>query len=226
MKNLILATSAFALVLSSCKDKEAGSGDSFSSDRERFSYSIGMDIARNVKSAQVDSIDYKTFAQGFEDVMESKQTKIAEAESQQIVRNYLMKLQQAKTAESSAKGKEFLADNGKKEGVITTASGLQYKVIKAGNGPKPTAASTVEVHYHGTTVNGEVFDSSIERGEPATFPVGNVIAGWTEALQLMPVGSKWKLFIPSSLAYGEMGQGGVIGPNETLIFEVELLSIK
>jgi FKBP-type peptidyl-prolyl cis-trans isomerase FklB len=127
--------------------------------------------------------------------------------------------------ESKAAGDKFLAENGKREGVTTTASGLQYEVVKAGDGPKPVATDKVNVHYHGTLIDGKVFDSSVERGQPITFGVQEVIKGWTEALQLMPVGSKWKIYIPSQLAYGEQGAGGDIGPNEALIFEVELLGI-
>jgi FKBP-type peptidyl-prolyl cis-trans isomerase FklB len=127
--------------------------------------------------------------------------------------------------EAKSTGDKFLAENGKKKGVTTTASGLQYEVLKAGDGPKPAATDKVNVHYHGTLINGKVFDSSVERGQPITFGVQEVIKGWTEALQLMPVGSKWKIFIPSQLAYGEQGAGGDIGPNEALVFEVELLGI-
>ena len=123
-------------------------------------------------------------------------------------------------------GQKFLADNGKRAGVTTTASGLQYEVIKAGTGNKPAATDQVKVHYHGTTIDGSVFDSSVDRGEPVTFGLGQVIKGWTEALQLMPVGSKWKIYIPSELGYGEQAAGPKIKPNSTLIFEVELLSIE
>jgi FKBP-type peptidyl-prolyl cis-trans isomerase FklB len=124
-----------------------------------------------------------------------------------------------------AKGKEFLEKNGKREGVTTTVSGLQYEVMKMGSGDKPKETDEVTVHYHGTLTDGKVFDSSVERGEPATFPLNGVIKGWTEALQLMPIGSKFKIFLPSDLAYGAQGAGEMIGPNETLVFEVELLKI-
>ena len=129
-------------------------------------------------------------------------------------------------AKASEAGKKFLADNAKRSGVTTTKSGLQYEILKEGNGPKPAATDTVVVHYHGTTIEGKVFDSSVKRGKPATFPVNQVIPGWTEALQLMPVGSKWKLVIPSELAYGPRGAGADIKPNSVLVFEVELLEIK
>ena len=134
---------------------------------------------------------------------------------------------QAKQAESAIRaGKDFLADNAKKDSIVTLASGLQYEIMTEGNGAKPAAADQVECHYHGTLIDGTVFDSSVERGEPAVFPVNGVIQGWVEALQLMPVGSKWRLFIPSDLAYGERGAGQQIGPHTTLVFEVELISIK
>lgn len=129
-------------------------------------------------------------------------------------------------AENQKKGEQFLADNAKKEGVKTTASGLQYQVIKSGTGKTPGKKDTVKVHYHGTLVDGTVFDSSVDRGEPISFPVDGVIPGWTEALQLMKEGDKWKIFIPSNLAYGERGAGDKIGPNSALVFEVELLSVE
>jgi len=142
----------------------------------------------------------------------------------------MMKKQQAKATEASDTnkqvGQKFLAANKAKEGVVTLPSGLQYKIIKQGDGPKPTASDTVVTNYRGTLIDGTEFDSSYKRGEPATFPVGQVIKGWTEALQLMPVGSKWQLYIPSDLAYGERSPGGEIGPNSTLIFDIELLSIQ
>ena len=130
-----------------------------------------------------------------------------------------------KGQENVAKGKAFLEENKKKAGVQTTASGMQYIVMKEGTGAKPGLNDKVTTHYHGTVIDGTVFDSSVERGQPASFPVSGVIPGWTEALQMMPVGSKWKLFLPSELAYGERGAGGKIGPNSVLVFEVELLSI-
>ena len=142
-----------------------------------------------------------------------------------LIQDYFVELSQKKSQEAISAGQAFLDENGKKEGVTTTASGLQYEVLTNGTGATPIESDQVTVHYHGTLVDGTVFDSSVERGQPATFPVNGVIPGWVEALQLMNVGSKYKLYIPSDLAYGERGAGGSIGPNETLIFEVELLSI-
>jgi FKBP-type peptidyl-prolyl cis-trans isomerase len=142
-----------------------------------------------------------------------------------MIQKFFEKVSTKEAAKNAEEGKAFLEQNKTKEGVITTASGLQYEILKAGEGPKPTAEQNVKCNYHGTLINGTVFDSSVDRGEPATFNVSQVIPGWTEALQLMPVGSKWKLYIPGELAYGERGAGKNIGPNTTLIFEVELLEI-
>ena len=172
-------------------------------------------------------------AQGFFDVPLWQQRRdvlvmvpeIMPDEANNILQDYFDKLQQAKGKEAKAEGEKFLAENKKKEGVVALPSGLQYKILTAGNGPKPKASDTVKCHYEGRLINGTVFDSSIRRNEPAEFPVSGVIAGWVEALQLMPVGSKWQLYIPSELAYGTHGAGQSIGPNQTLIFDVELLAI-
>ena len=147
------------------------------------------------------------------------------AQAQIVIQRYMQANAQKKGQTNLEKGKKFMEDNGKKEGVITLPSGLQYQIVKAGNGAKPSSTDKVTVHYHGTLIDGKIFDSSVQRGQPAQFPVNQVIPGWTEALQLMTVGSKWKLWIPANLAYGERSPGGVIGPNETLVFDVELISI-
>ena len=146
--------------------------------------------------------------------------------AQACIQAYVQGIQSKKNEASVSAGKKFLEENSKKPGVITLPSGLQYTVIKEGTGPKPGLEDKVTTHYHGTLVNGKVFDSSVDRGQPVSFAVNGVIPGWTEALQLMPEGSKWKLFIPSNLAYGERGAGGDIGPNETLIFKIHLISVK
>ena len=204
--------------------------------KEKFSYALGMDIGTqvggNLKKQSVE-VDWNLVSQGLKDAMSGGKTRLTEDEAKAVlneVQTEVRKEQQEKAQKAAAtnktEGEAFLAANKAKEGVVTLPSGLQYKVLTAGTGPKPTASNQVVCNYRGTLINGTEFDSSYKRGQPATFGVGQVIKGWTEALQLMPVGSKWQLFIPSSLAYGERGAGAEIGPNATLIFEVELLSIQ
>ena len=161
----------------------------------------------------------------FEKQLKGDSAQMDAAKANAMIQKFFEKVSTKEAAKNAEEGKTFLEQNKTKEGVITTASGLQYEILKAGEGPKPTADQSVKCHYHGTLIDGKVFDSSVDRGEPATFNVSQVIPGWTEALQLMPVGSKWKLYIPGELAYGERGAGKDIGPNTTLIFEVELLEI-
>ena len=199
--------------------------------KQKSSYAIGMDIGANFKRQDID-VDAKALAAGIADALAGK-AQLSDAEQRQVLtelRTQLMGKAEARQKEAGGKnqieGEKFLAENKKKEGVKTTASGLQYKVLKSGNGKTPKATDTVKVHYQGTLIDGTVFDSSIERGEPATFPVNGVIPGWTEVLQLMKEGDKWQVFIPSQLAYGAQGAGPKIGPNSTLIFDVELLSIE
>jgi FKBP-type peptidyl-prolyl cis-trans isomerase FklB len=201
-------------------------------ERDKISYGIGMDIGENMKKQSID-IDPDKLAQGIKDVFSGGKLLMTEEEFRNTMENFrkdMMTKQKMQMQEISDKNKKegeaFLAENKKKEGVITLPSGLQYKVIKEGAGNLPKAPDTVTVHYKGTLIDGTEFDSSYSRGEPASFPVNGVIPGWTEALQLMKAGSKWQLFIPSNLAYGERGAGGKIGPNSTLVFDVELLSIK
>lgn len=189
------------------------------------SYSLGISVANNLKSSGFESIENQAVASAFSDVFEGNEVKINDEDANMLIQDYFVELSQKKSQEAISTGQAFLDENGKKEGVTTTASGLQFEVLTNGTGATPVEKDQVTVHYHGTLVDGTVFDSSVERGQPATFPVNGVIPGWVEALQLMNVGSKYKLYIPSDLAYGERGAGGSIGPNETLIFEVELLSI-
>ena len=189
------------------------------------SYSLGVNIGENIK-AQFPNLDLKNFEIGIEDVLnDKKQPKVEGADAQKIIQEYFTKLQAKANEEKIEAGKKFLEENSKRDEVITLESGLQYEVLKAGEGAKPTPNDQVTTHYHGTLIDGTVFDSSVERGEPATFPVSGVIKGWTEALQLMSVGAKWRLYVPSDLAYGERGAGAQIGPHTTLIFDVELLKI-
>ena len=194
-------------------------------EMEKVSYSLGVNVAKSVKNQGLESIDSEAIAQAFTDVFEGNDLKISEQESNVILQEYFGKLAQKAQSANVEAGQKFLAENAKREGVVTTATGLQYEVLAEGSGDSPKETDQVTVHYHGTLIDGTVFDSSVERGQPATFPVNGVIPGWVEALQLMKPGAKYKLFIPSNLAYGERGAGGSIGPNATLIFEVELISI-
>jgi FKBP-type peptidyl-prolyl cis-trans isomerase FklB len=201
-------------------------------EKEKLSYAMGMDLGSQFKKQSLE-IDPVLFEQGLKDALAGGKTLLTEAEARAVISELQMKMI-AKNAElakaagekNKAEGEAFLAANKSKEGVVVLPSGLQYKILTAGTGKKPTADDTVVCHYRGTLINGEEFDSSYKRGQPATFPVKGVIKGWTEVLQLMPVGSKWQVFIPADLAYGSRGAGPLIGPNATLIFEIELVGIK
>lgn len=192
---------------------------------EKVSYALGLSLGNNLLSSGINNLNYTKLIKGIQDVIEQNKPEISYQEAQALINDFFQELQ-AKASEGTIKqGKEFLELNGKRSEVVTLASGLQYEIITKGTGKIPKASDKVSVHYHGTLIDGNVFDSSVNRGEPATFGVTQVISGWVEALQLMPVGSKWKLFIPSELAYGAQGAGQQIGPHTTLIFEVELLDI-
>ena len=191
------------------------------------SYSVGVRIAQSLKSQGFDNINMIILQKAITDVQRNKKILIADESINETIGKFQQKASAAKAALVKKEGLAFLAANGKRPGVITLPDGLQYEVLKAGTDKtKPTITSKVKCHYHGTLINGTVFDSSVDRGEPITFPLGNVIKGWQEALQLMTVGSKWKLYIPSDLAYGDNAPSAVIGPGATLIFEVELLGIE
>jgi FKBP-type peptidyl-prolyl cis-trans isomerase FklB len=196
--------------------------------KEKMSYIVGMDIGNNLKKQSID-VDPKILARGIQEALAGVKPLLTEQEIQETMMAFqkeMMAKQEEIGKKNKKEGEAFLAENKKKEGVKTLPSGLQYKVIKAGTGKKPKLADTVKAHYRGTLIDGTEFDSSYKRGEPVSFPVSGVIPGWTEALQLMEEGAKWQLFIPSNLAYGERGMGGVIGPHATLIFEIELISIQ
>ncbi len=200
-------------------------------EEDRLSYSLGLIMGQRLKQ-EFTNLNVDMMSQAVKDLYADGEMKMTEAEVKETMQAYQQKKMleqqeaQAKAAEANLKaGQEFMAQNGKKKGVVTTDSGLQYQVLTTGNGAKPALTDQVKVHYEGKLLNGKVFDSSYQRGEPVTFGLNQVIQGWQEGLQLMPVGSKWKIFIPSDLAYGPGGTGGPIGPNETLIFEVELLDI-
>ena len=210
----------------------AGESDVLKTEQDKVSYSLGMDIGNNLKRQSIE-IDPEILARGLKDAFSGGKLLMSEEEYRNTMANFRKEMMAKQQAQMKTKGEKnmkegdaFLAENKDKKGVVSLPSGLQYKVIKEGEGDTPKATDKVTVHYRGTLIDGTEFDSSYGRGEPATFPVNGVIPGWTEALQLMNAGSKWQLFIPSNLAYGERGAGGKIGPNSTLIFDVELLSIQ
>ena len=202
------------------------------STQDSVSYSIGLFMAQNLKQQGIKEINNALLMRGLEDALNDQKTQLTQAQAGQVMQSFMQKQMAVRTAEAtkvSAENKKagaaFLTENKAKSGVVTTGSGLQYSIEKAGTGAKPTTSDRVKVHYTGKLLDGTVFDSSVERGEPATFGVNEVIKGWTEALQLMPVGSKWKVYIPSDLAYGDRGAGPDIKPGSTLVFDVELLDI-
>ena len=211
----------------------------FKDDKDKISYSLGVDIGRTLQKFQLD-LNEKALSQGIADVLDNKPMAMTDQELQTTLQAFQQKMMQKQQEAMSKKqeemkgvaeknkadGKKFLDDNSKKDGVKTTASGLQYKVIKEGAGDKPKDTDVVETNYRGTTIDGKEFDSSAKHGSTASFPVNGVIKGWSEALKMMPVGAKWELYVPSDLAYGDEGYGDDIAPGSTLVFEVELLSIK
>jgi len=222
---------AAAIVLLPSFAAAAQGAPELKTDKDKFSYALGMKIAENFRKQGLE-LDPAVFAKGFAESFNGGKSAMTDQEMEtmlaaaaQEIRKKLAAQQAEKGAAAQKEGEAFLAANKAKEGVVTLASGLQYKILKAGTGEKPTLDDTVMCNYKGTLVNGTEFDASEKHGGPATFPVKGVIAGWTEALQLMPAGSKWQLFVPSNLAYGPQGPGD-IGPNATLIFEVELVSIQ
>jgi FKBP-type peptidyl-prolyl cis-trans isomerase FklB len=228
-----------AMSLGSCQGQQKPGGSSkgknpvkLTNDIDSLSFAIGTDIGRNFMMNELGNINVDILAKGMQATFDKDSSIMSQQQCQAVIEAYMQGLQKKKQEaenlkfnENKSKGTAFLAENGKKSGVVTLPSGLQYSIMKEGKGDKPKATDIVKTHYHGTLISGKVFDSSVERGEPVSFPLNGVIKGWTEALQLMPVGSKWKLFIPYNLAYGDQGSPPTIGPGETLIFEVELLSI-
>ena len=230
MKKTILALAAVAALsfsFASCgaqeKSADAASGEGAS--KADVSYAFGVAVGGSLKDTGVE-IDYDKFVAGIKDVVEKDKPKVTMEEAQMTIQVAIMGAMQKIAEKNAAAETAFLAENAKKAGVTTTASGLQYEVITQGTGPKPVETDTVRVDYVGTFLDGKQFDSSIDGGEPAVFPVAMVIPGWVEGIQLMPVGSKYKFYIPSALAYGEQGSQGGIEPNTTLVFEVELLGIE
>lgn len=227
----VLSLAIASLTLAACNNPFSSKAN-LESDTQKFSYAIGVDIGRSMDPIR-DDIDLDALKQGLQDVQDKAELALNDEERKQILTTMAQQLREKKMKEMETKGKtaidagaKFLADNGKRAGVTTTASGLQIETLKAGSGAKPAATSVVTVHYKGTLTNGTVFDSSYDRGQPATFPLNQVIPGWTEGVQLMQIGGKYKLYIPGNLAYGPQGSGEKIGPNETLVFEIELLKIE
>lgn len=192
---------------------------------DKFSYAIGLGIGQNLLGMGAKGIVVDDFAQAIKDVLEGNQTAISHQEAREIVNKYFGELEAKMNAANIEQGKAFLEENKKRPNVVTLPSGLQYEVITEGKGKKPQATDQVKCHYEGTLIDGTLFDSSVKRGQPAVFGVNQVIPGWVEALQLMPEGSKWKLYIPSELAYGAQGAGEMIPPHSTLVFEVELIEV-
>ena len=192
---------------------------------DKFSYGLGMGIGQNLLSMGVQDMNVEDFVKGLKDVLTGAKPEMSHSEAQTVVNEHFRKLAEEAYTQNKASGEAFLAENAKKEGVTVLPSGLQYEVITAGNGKKPSAADRVQCHYEGTLIDGTIFDSSIKRGEPAVFGVNQVIKGWVEALQLMQEGAKWRLYIPYDMAYGEHGAGEMIPPYSALIFDVELIKV-
>ncbi len=193
---------------------------------DKISYALGLSMGQNLMGSGVEKLNYQDLALGIEDVLTHQQPKISYQEAQQVLNQFFQELEAKVAGAAKAEGEKFLAENAKREGVKVTSSGLQYEILEPSLGQKPKATDTVRVHYEGTLIDGTVFDSSYRRGESITFPLNGVIAGWTEGLQLMSIGSKYKFFIPYQLAYGERGAGQSIPPYAALIFTVELLGIE
>jgi len=224
LKVLTLALGLGALSFSACTN-QSGKNVALKNEVDSVNYSLGASIGTNLSGAGIESINKEVFFAALETAMAKDSLQIQPMEANKIIRGYMQKLGAIKSEKNKKAGEEFLAANQKKDGVVTLESGLQYRIVREGEGAKPTATDVVKVHYKGTLVDGKEFDSSYKSNKPAEFPANRVIKGWTEALQLMPVGSKWELYIPYNLAYGARGSRGSIDPYSALIFEVELLDI-
>ncbi len=224
-KFVFWGTGVIMLLIASCNNKK--SSVTLKNETDSISYCIGLSIGENLKQADLPSFNTEVFRKAIEEVLANKETKIKLENAGMYIQQYFTKLQMEQSAKNLKEGQEFLKKNKEQKGVVTTSSGLQYEVLKEGTGPHPTVNDMVTIHYKGTLIDGTVFDSSYEKGEPATFAVGGVIPGFTEALQLMTVGSKYRVWIPSELGYGASGNPrGKIKPNSVLVFEIELLSIE
>jgi FKBP-type peptidyl-prolyl cis-trans isomerase FkpA len=228
----ILAVALIAALASACDKKGAHPTSALDTDAQKFGYAIGVDIGNSLSPVKSE-VDIDALINGMEEALAGKTPRLDDETREKVKSEVSKRLQAKQMEERTAKaaaakeaGEKFLAENGKRDGVKTTASGLQYEMLTEGSGAMPKATDKVTVHYKGTLIDGTEFDSSYTRGQPVTFPLGNVIPGWTEGLQLVKAGGKAKLYIPSALAYGERGAGAKIGPNEALVFEVELVSIE
>lgn len=224
LKVLTIALGFGALSFTACNNTPS-KNVTLTNEADSVSYCLGATFGSNVVRGGIDNINMDAFLAAMQSAMDKDSLKIQPNDANRIIGMYVQKLRMQKADNNKQDGEKFLADNKSKDGVVALESGLQYKILKEGNGVKPVATDKVKVNYRGTLIDGTEFDSSYKRGEPVTFPANRVIKGWTEALQLMPVGSKWELYIPSDLAYGQRGAGAEIGPNSTLIFQVELLEI-
>jgi FKBP-type peptidyl-prolyl cis-trans isomerase FklB len=224
-KNLLLLAVISAMSFVSCNGQK-NSDVKLVNRIDSVSYGIGMSIGSDLTKSSLEDVNLDVMMKAMRAAMHKDSLLLTQQQAGMAIQSYLTEAKKKKGDAALAKEKTWMEENAKKPGVITLPSGLQYSIMKEGTGPKPTVSDSVVVHYHGTGLDGKVFDSSVERGEPVTYPVSGFIPGWQEALQLMPVGSKWKLYVPSKLAYGEQGMGGKIEPNSTLIFELELLGIK
>lgn len=233
MKKVMISFIATLFLMTGCaqtnskkKGKDKSSGDvELATAIDSVSYAIGLSVATSLKGQGIDNMNADAVRMAIENVTADSEHPFDAQAADGIVRNYMQAQMAIKQEANIKKGQDFLAENAEKEGVQVTESGLQYKVIEEGEGESPSAENQVKVHYHGTLIDGTVFDSSVDRGEPITFGLNRVIKGWTEGVQLMKPGAKYEFYIPSDLAYGEQGSGPTIGPNETLIFEVELLEV-
>ena len=202
-------------------------GAELKTSKDTVSYALGVDIARNLINQNLGDVEFNLLVKGMEDVFKKKPVTLKEEEANKCIQDYMQKAKSSKADGNKEAGKKFLAENAKKKGVVSLPNGIQYEVIKNSTDTvKPKLTDKVKCHYHGTLIDGTIFDSSVDRGEPVTFPLNGVIKGWQEALQLMTIGSKWRIFIPADLAYGDNSAGEKIGPGSTLVFEVELLGIE
>jgi len=226
IRHFLLTIVALAIIASSCGQK-VPNNLKLKNEIDTISYALGVDFGNNIKNAKFEEINYEAFIKGIDDVYKDKETIIKSDTARTIINNYLMEIRKKAYQKNLEDGQKFLEENKKREGVITTESGLQYEIITEGTGKTPTASSIVKAHYRGTLIDGTQFDSSYDRGEPLEIPLNGVIKGWTEGMQLMKEGGKIKLYIPTDLGYGmNVRPGGKIEPNMALIFEVELIEVK